>query len=252
MYPIIARIGPVAIHSWGLMVSLAVLVGVLVARHDADRAGITREDVIDLALYLAVGGFIGARLMFVALEPSLFLRDPAQIVMLTMGGVSIHGALIGGALAGLIFARMKKASFAKLADLVAAPLLLGQAIGRIGCFLGGDSYGKITGVPWAVHFPGVAGLRHPTQLYEAAIALAGFALLWSLRKRNWPAGQLFLVYLVTYSVIRFFVEIFRDSEYLIAQLSYAQVASIAIVLVAGVLIWLRSRTPSAPQLAARR
>jgi len=225
------------------MVAIAIGVGLLLARRNASQAGLRKEEVVDLALVLALAGLVGARILYVILEPAEFAGQPARLVNLSMGGMSIHGALAGGLIAGYVFARAKRASFARLADLLAVPLIAGQAIGRIGCFLNGDSYGKLASVPWAVTFPNLYGARHPTQLYESALAVVALVLLVALSKRLTRPGHLFLAYLIAYSAIRFFVELFRESEYLLPSLTYAQAASVAIAAVALLLMLLPVVSP---------
>ncbi|MHB0977194.1 MAG: prolipoprotein diacylglyceryl transferase [Candidatus Aquicultorales bacterium] len=236
MKPVLFKLGPVSINSWGILVALGVIAGLLVARKRAKEIGLAYEHVLDLTLYLMVGGLLGARLLYLTFYPSIFLNDPMEIFSVWQGGMSIHGGVIGGLLAGLIFVRRRGLAFWRLADLTAPSLILGQAIGRIGCFLNGDSYGLTTSVPWAVKFPALPGLRHPTQLYEAVLDIGAFFLLWSRREKTKFEGELFLYYVVAYSFIRGVVEFFRASPKVLGPISPAQIASVVAIAVALALI----------------
>ncbi len=218
------------------MVALGFLAGIMISRSEMKRKGLPFQLIYDLALYLLIGGLTVGRLIFVLFNLPYYLANPLQILMFQNGGLAIHGSLLGGLLAGYWFARRHKLSLGRLADIVAPGLILGQAIGRIGCFLNGDSYGKVTALPWAVKFQGLEGLRHPTQLYEAGLNLLVFAIIWSFRKNGKFDGYIFLVYLILYSIVRFVVEIFRESQILINPLTVAQVASLAIIIVSFLVI----------------
>lgn len=224
------------------MVALGFLVGILIAGRELKRKGLPSQLIYDLALYLLIGGLLVGRLVFVLFNLGYYLQNPLQVLMFQNGGLAIHGSLLGGLVAGYLFSRARKLSLGKLADAVAPGLIMGQAIGRIGCFLNGDSYGKITSLPWAVKFQGLDGLRHPTQLYEAALNLLVFGILWSLRKKEKFDGYLFLLYLILYSSVRFVVEAFRESQVLVSPLTVAQAASLAIIAVSFFIIQRKTRT----------
>jgi prolipoprotein diacylglyceryl transferase len=228
MYPVLAKIGPLTIYSWGFMVGLGVLVGFVLARKQARREDLAPSLVDYWLIYLVLGGIVGGRLVYVLLNPRSYLHNPLEIFLLQQGGMAIHGAILGGAIAGYLFSRRQNISFGKLADITAPALIIGQAIGRLGCFLNGDSYGRVTTLPWAVNFPGVFGARHPTQLYESFLNFLIFIFLWRARKNTKFAGQLFLYYLILYSLARSFVEVFRESPYVLGPLTLAQLASAVI------------------------
>lgn len=252
MRPVLFSVGPLAIRSWGVFVGLGIIAGLLVARRRAAEAGIPSEKVLDLALYLVLGGFIGARLLYLSFYPARYLANPVEIFSVWEGGMSIHGGVLGGLVAGYIFVKRHGLPFWKTADLVAPSLILGQAIGRIGCFLNGDSYGLVTSVPWAVKFPSLSGLRHPTQLYEAALDLVAFIYLWRRRGKTAFNGELLLIYAVTYSAIRGIVEFFRASPKVLGPISPAQIASAAVILVAGTAILLVKRRAESTAVAERQ
>jgi phosphatidylglycerol:prolipoprotein diacylglycerol transferase len=239
--PVLFKIGNVAIHSWGVTVALAFIIALLMVWWDARRTEINPEKTIDFGFWALLAALLGARIIYVLLELPFFLNNPAQIFFIQNGGLSIHGALLGGTIAGLFFARKNKMSFWELADLVAPPLVLAQGIGRIGCFLAGICYGKVSTVPWALSFMGIDGKRHPTQLYEMALDFAIFAFLWARRKRKTFSGEIFLLYSILYSVVRNFVEIYRDNPPVFGSITAAQIAGLPIAVIALVILVVKKR-----------
>jgi len=228
-----------------MMVAIAFLIGIYFAKKEAVRRQIKTDLVYDLVFCLVIGALIGARIYYLAFfDPSIFIKNPASIFRIWEGGIAIHGAILGGILAGLLFARSKHVSFWKLADIIAPSLLLGQAIGRIGCFLNGCCFGvptvSIFGVKFPKHsladiaYPGLA--VHPAQLYEFSLDLIGFFALWAMRRRVKFDGGVFLLYLMFYSCARLIVSSLRgDSLYLWnTNLKMAQLISCAIFIIAFV------------------
>ncbi|MFC1667293.1 prolipoprotein diacylglyceryl transferase [Candidatus Omnitrophota bacterium] len=249
MYPIIAKFGPMTIYSYGLMVAIAFLLGVYVAGIEAARKDIKLDLVYDLVLYLAIGSLIGARVYYlIFFNPSIFVKDPASILKVWEGGLAIHGAILGGALVAILFSRLRRISFWKLADLVAPSIILGQAVGRIGCFLNSCCFGAPTESMFGVKFPkeslpyiAYAGLRvHPTQLYEFTLNLIGFFVLWSMRQKIKFDGGVFLLYLMIYSCIRVGISGLRgDSLYIWGtDLKTAQIVS-GVVFVMALIVFIK-------------
>jgi phosphatidylglycerol:prolipoprotein diacylglycerol transferase len=224
MYPIIAKFGPITIYSYGLMLAIAFLFAIYVARIEAVRKTIKIDLVYDLAFYLIIGSLIGARLYYLAFfNPSSFIENPLSIFKVWEGGLAIHGGILGGILTGLLFSRLHRFNFFRLADLAAPSIILAQAIGRIGCFLNGCCFGVPTESIFGVRFPehSLAYIAyrdiavHPTQLYEIILNLIGFLVLWSMRRRIRFEGGLFLLYLMIYNSIRIVVSSLRgDSLYI--------------------------------------
>lgn len=241
MRPILFELGPLTIHSWGAVVAVGFAIALYLMYRDAKRVSIDPAKILDFGLLTLILALIGARLMYVLFDLGQFIKNPVEILMLQNGGLSIHGGLLGGLIAGVIFTRRNNISFFKLADLTAAPLILGQAIGRIGCLLAGICYGKITELPWAIKFEGIPGLRHPTQLYESGLDFMIFAVLWAYRKKIRFEGQLFLIYVITYSIARSVVESFRDDMQLIGPITFAQLASIFIVIIAAAIYGIKAK-----------
>ena len=201
MHPIIAKIGPFTIYSYGMMVAIAFLFGIFIARLEAVRKNIKQDLVYDFSFYLIIGSIIGARVYYILFfDINGLLKDPIAVFKVWQGGLSIHGGILAGVVTGLIFSRLKKISFWALADLVSPSIILGQAIGRIGCYLNGCCSGIN---------------NQPTQIYELGLDFIGFLLLWNLRKKIKFQGGLFLLYLMMYAVIRIIVSRFRaDNMYL--------------------------------------
>jgi phosphatidylglycerol:prolipoprotein diacylglycerol transferase len=236
MYPVLFRIGDFAVTSFGVMMALSFLGGGWLAAKELQRKGENPELAWELVWYAAIGGVVGARLYYLILTWSQTVADPWGAIT-SRGGLVWYGGLIGGA--ALVYWRLRKANLPvlRVADAVAPALAVAYAIGRLGCFLVGDDYGRPTDLPWAIAFPngappstaenlrtqfgvdippGVPGdtvlAVHPTQLYEIGMALIIFAILWRLRERISPTGALFFIYVALSGVERFIVEIFRAKD----------------------------------------
>lgn len=239
MHPILFKWGPITVYSYGFMLAIAFLVGILIARSEARRKRINPDLTFDLAILAAVGGIVGARLFYVVGHWELFLRNWKAIFAFQEGGLVFYGGLAGGAIAILVYLSKKKLSIAETADLIAPSLAIGYSIARIGCFLNGCCYGRETKVFLSVNFPGVEGFRHPTQIYSLIYGLIIFSILWGLRKRLVHPGQLFLVYLFMYALARFIIEFFRDTASLWLGLSIYQVISLILILFIGIFVLLK-------------
>ena len=250
MHPIIFKFGPVTIYSYGLMVAIAFIFGIYFAKLEAIRKNIKVDLIYDFIFYLIIASLIGARLYYVLFfNPAGFREDPAAIFKIWQGGLSIHGALLGGILVALLFSEFRKISFWRLADITAPSIILGQAIGRFGCFLNGCCFGTPTKLFFGVRFPKGSlphltygdQLIHPAQLYESIFNIMGFILLWLLRKKIKFDGGLFLLYLIIYSIIRLIVSEFRgDNPYLWdTHIKIAQVVSMGMIIIAGILFFRR-------------
>lgn len=234
MHPYLFKWGPITIWSYGLMLDLGFILGAVLAAREADRRGIGGAWMYDLLLAMLVAGVVVSRALYVLLNLGLYVSNPWTIFNITEGGLALHGALLGGLLVAIWFCLKKGIAFFELADTVSPSLALGIAVARWGCMLNGCCYGIPTSGKWGILTRYAPGLRHPTQIYESLLAFGLFAFLWWARDRIRARGQLFMLFLMMYSVIRFFVEFFRESSY-IGPLTHAQAASMAIALVA---LWL--------------
>ncbi len=215
MYPVLFHIGPFTIHTYGVLIATAFLVGITLAAREGKRKGIDPERMMDLGLYILIAAIVGSRLFQVAVEHKYFFQHPLEIIKIWKGGLAFYGGFIGALLAGIWYLKRHKMPVWKVGDALAPSIALGQAIGRIGCFSAGCCYGLPTNVPWAVTFtaPGTLAIPgvplHPTQLYESFSMFILFAVLWAFRKKIKFDGQLFWIYVMSYSVIRFIIENYR-------------------------------------------
>jgi phosphatidylglycerol:prolipoprotein diacylglycerol transferase len=215
------------------MLVIALVMGIWLAAIEGRRRGVSYDTVLDASLYALIGGLIGTRLFFVAQQFHKYAADFWSIFNLREGGLSYHGAIIGGLVGLLIFARRRKIPVSLLADLYAVSALAGLAVGRIGCLMNGCCYGKPFDGPWAVHLPEVAPAligRHPVQIYEALLCVAGVGLLALWNRRRLFDGEIILAFGGIYSVIRFLMEFLREGHLLPGGLTLAQYVSIPLAL----------------------
>lgn len=215
------------------MVGLGFVLGVLLASRRAARRGIDPDSLIGLFGVLLAGGVAGGRILYV-LTNAWYYSGLLSIFNVRDGGLSIHGVLAGGLLSAAVYARSKRISLPALLDLLAPSVILGQAVGRIGCLLAGCCYGIETSGSWGVLTRFAPGLRHPYPLYESLTGFALFFVLISMEDRVNFEGGLFARYLMGYSGIRFILEFLRDNDSYFVGLSYGQWVSLALVIVAAV------------------
>lgn len=264
MHPILFTVFGFSVRAYGVMISLGVVFGLLLAQRVARRLGRYVDDLYDFILYAFVAALAGARLWEVAFSWGYYGKHLAEIPAVWNGGLSIQGAVLGGAVAAYVFARKRHLNFWELADVTAPGLALGQAVGRIGCLLNGDAYGKPTG-SWfgVVYAPGTPAYEvfGPQRLWPAEsfeglwdLAIMGLLLyLWGRRFRQGeesPAdGRFFLAYLGLYSFGRFLLEFLRADSLMVGGLKAAQITSLAgIALAVGLNWWLRRRSrPHGPE-----
>jgi phosphatidylglycerol:prolipoprotein diacylglycerol transferase len=256
VYPFIIRLGPLEITGYGLMLMVAFLMGGWLIARQLRENGLKEDYAADIVAAAVIGGIIGAKLWYVALT-----GDPGALF--SRGGLVWYGGFIGGAVAVILNGWRLGVPLRWTMQLTAPALAAAYALGRVGCFLVNDDYGRPTSLPWGMKFPeglppstagnlkqlfGVpvpAGIDpstvlavHPTQLYEVAAMLIAFAILWRLRKSGRPVGWLFGLYLVFAGVERFLVEIVRakDDRFLgpftLAQLTSVIIAALGVLLMA--------------------
>jgi phosphatidylglycerol---prolipoprotein diacylglyceryl transferase len=224
MFPEVFRIGGFFLPTYGLLVALAFLVALAVIGKLARGAGLDHEAVLNLGIYCALAGIVGAKLMMFLIDVPYYLSRPAEIFSLSTlqaGGV-FYGGLILALVVAFVYMRRKQLPPLKTADVFAPGIALGHAIGRLGCFSAGCCWGVETHLPWAVTFTNPQSNRlvgvplgiplHPTQLYEAVAELVIFAiLLWRIRRPH-HAGAIISLYVVLYGAVRFAVEFVRAHE----------------------------------------
>ncbi len=251
--PILFQAGPLVVRWYGFLIASAVLIGVTLSQWLAKRRKVNPEMIGDLAIWLIVGAIPCARLYYVIFQWQEYAQRPGDIVAIWKGGIAIHGAIIGGTLAALIFARLNKISVWQLADLVVPSLALGQAIGRWGNFFNSEAFGAPTNLPWKLYIPVnnrpldylTFEYFHPTFFYESVWNVMVFVLLlflffWGLKHPNrLYLGTLSLVYLIAYSSGRIWIEGLRTDSLMLGPLRVAQVISLVMISV-GILglVWL--------------
>ncbi len=265
--PIIFEVGPIVVRWYGLLIATAVLLGVTLSQYLAKRRRVDPDLLGDLAIWLVIGAIPCARLYYVLFEWQEYSQRPEDIIAIWKGGIAIHGAIIGGTIATVIFARIKRISLWQLLDLVAPSLILGQAIGRWGNFFNSEAFGKPTDLPWklfiAPRYRPVNFLNfeyfHPTFLYESLWNLGIFALLfwlffWGLKRYNrLKTGTIAAVYLIGYSLGRVWIEWLRTDSLMIGPLKIAQVVSLsAIALGIVILVWLYWFDRSLPDVVSAK
>jgi phosphatidylglycerol---prolipoprotein diacylglyceryl transferase len=233
--PVLVTIGGLKVHWYGIMIAIGLYVGIQVALREADRRGINRDQLMNLALLAAVLGIIGGRLYYVVQNnPSFYLHHPIEIIAVWQGGMAFFGAMFGGAVAVAIASWRWHLPFWSLLDVGAIGLTIGQAIGRIGNIINGDIVGyKTNGWGFEYTNPNTFGPPNvpvqPASLYELLISLTLFIVLWNLRTRVHPNGMLAMIYLVLYSVSQFFIFFLRDNIVILGGLKQAQVTSLVVI-----------------------
>jgi phosphatidylglycerol:prolipoprotein diacylglycerol transferase len=246
MHPIIFRIGPLTLYSYGLALAVAFVVATLIVYNSAKTEGLDTTKLLDLGFYGILFGIIGSRILYILQNPSEFIASPLRIFMLWEGGLVFYGGILGGILATIFLLKKYRLPFWKTMDVLAPPLVLAQAIGRVGCFMAGCCYGKPSGLPWAVTFnnPNTLAQKgfslHPTQLYHSIANLIIFCILFFfVRKRKQFNGQIFCLYLCMYPFARFFIEFFRGDLkiHLTGPLNLTQGFSIIIFLIGVFFYW---------------
>ena len=234
MHPVLAHIGPFSLYSWGLLVGIGFLAALAIAIPFGKRIGLSPELLTDGAVALIAASLIGARTFYVVEFWHDYMDQPWRIFMVQQGGLVFYGGFIAGVLTLWWFAKKRGVSLLRILDAAVTGGTVGYAIGRIGCFLNGCCYGIETNVPWAVHFPNLPGMRHPTQLYSSAAGILLFLLalrVWSGRKKD---GQVFFTVAIGYAVYRFILEFFRYSPDHIGGLTPSQLICIGVL---GVGVW---------------
>jgi phosphatidylglycerol---prolipoprotein diacylglyceryl transferase len=240
-------IGPLTLHSYGFLLAVAFLAGLFVVSSQAKKAGMDATRLTDMAVWLLIAGLVGAKALLVALDWRFYFRNTRELWSIFQSGGVFYGGLLGGIAVALWFVWRYKLPGWATADVLAPGVVIGQAIGRLGCFAAGCCFGKPASVPWAVTFTDVYAARqvgtpmdtalHPTQIYESlACFLIFFFLLWLAPRKSFH-GQVVLSYAVLYSSFRFAVEFFRGDpdrgSVFGGLLSTSQLIAIILVLIAA-------------------
>ncbi len=259
------QVGPLFIRYYGIILMLGAVAAAFLAEREARRRGHDSELVWDGLIWVIIGGVIGARVWHLLTPPPslvaqgittrYYLTHPLDALAIWRGGLGLPGMVIGGGIALYLFSRRRGLNFAEWADIVAPALALGQAIGRWGNFVNQELYGRPTNLPWAIfiapeyRYPEFAELSHyhPLFLYESLWNFGNMALLLWIGRRysnRLLAGDIFLVYLVVYSLGRFLLEFIRLDSALVAGINANQTLVLIVGLCAAIaFIWRHRRKP---------
>jgi len=255
MFPILVKIGPLTIHTYGFLMAVGVGLGLWFIYAQAKRSGMDANQVMDAAFYTIIVSLIGAKVLLFISNISYYIEYPRELFSLARSGGVFQGGLLFGTIYALWYFHRKRIPTWRTADLIAPALALGHGFGRIGCFSAGCCYGRECAAPWAVTFKNayagqLTGVRlgtplHPVQLYEAVLNFLNFGALFLILKKKKFDGQVFAFYIINYSVIRFVTEYFRgdhpDKVYFIrgasplSSLTLPQLACVAGVIAGAVL-----------------
>jgi phosphatidylglycerol:prolipoprotein diacylglycerol transferase len=255
--PVAISLGPIQIHWYGLMYVIGIGATWLLARQRTREPGFpwTSQQIEDLIFDTALGLVIGGRLGYILFYNfTAFLHDPLMIFRVWEGGMAFHGGLLG-ALAGMwVFARKNGSTFFTVTDFIAPYVPIGLFTGRIGNFINGELWGKVTDQPWGMVFPGAGELpRHPTQLYEALLeGIVLFLALYWYRRQQPPRMAVSGMFLLLYGIFRFTVEFLRVPDAHIGYLAFqwltmGQILSLPMILYGAFLIFVaygRGNSPS--------
>lgn len=259
MFRTLFQLGPLSVHTYGVMLAIAFWLGIELSARAARRHGIDETRIIDLGIVILVSSVVGSRLLYVVTHLSEYRGDWLGVVRVWEGGLVFYGGLIAGMVFGIGFLLKKRMPVLKVTDLVAPQIALGIALARVGCFLNGCCFGNPSDLPWACRFPPdsqagwVMGGQslHPTQIYSAIANFIIFVILRRMLGRSYRAGTVFASLLVLYGGWRFVVDNLRHYEKFMrigtlgGGLTYNQIASI-IMIVIGLAILLRGKLKDAP------
>lgn len=226
-------IGPVHIYFFGLMIGIGIVAGSIFAIKQAEKRGISEDIMLNLIMIVVISGILGARLFYILFyNPSFYFSNPREIIKISEGGLSIHGGIFSAVAAGYIYSIKSKIPFLKLADITVMGVALAQGIGRVGC----DVFGKpmINIMPWGINYNGQ--VLHPAQVYEFILDYILFIFLWRRSYKKKFEGELFVIYLIAFSVIRGIVEFFRINPVIWGPFSISHLLSLGLIII-GLIIY---------------
>ncbi len=222
MHPVLVRLGPLTVHTYGFMMAVGVGMALWFVYVQAKKAGLDAPAILDAAFYTIIVSLLGAKLILFLGNVSLYTSSPKELFSLARSGGVFQGGLTFGVIFALWYFRRKKIPTWRTADLVGPALAMGHGFGRIGCFSAGCCYGSECAEPWSVVFKSayahdLTGIPlnvhlHPVQLYEAALNFLNFGILFLVLRKKRFDGQVFSLYIVNYSIIRFITEYFRGDH----------------------------------------
>lgn len=236
MRPILLELFNFPLYSYGVMISIAFIVGLALALRNGKNWGIEGDFLVDLAVLVMLAAIIAARLTYVVMAWEDYAQEPLRVFALREGGLSFQGGLLAGFIAGVWYTRRKGYSPWVVAEAAAPSLAMGLAIARIGCLLNGCCYGIPARIPWALYSSRAQDVpRHPTQLYESLFGLVMFLWLWSKRGKLRPGNSLG-IFFIAYGFARFIIEYFRAQAPTLGPLTWGQWASLLLILLSGLVL----------------
>lgn len=248
--PVAFEVGQLDIRWYGIIISFSLLLGTLLALREAKKQGIDEDFMLDLYIRVIPAAIIGARLYYIIFTWEYYQDNLLMIFSTRSGGLAIHGAVLGGLLVAYLYCKKHSISFWKLLDISAPYLILGQAIGRWGNFINQEAHGGLVSEKFISIFPEFiekqmyinGNYYHPTFLYESLWNLLIFMVLIVLRRKPYIIkGDIFALYIIGYSIGRFFIEGMRTDSLMLGPIRVAQLISILFILTGAVIIYLRHR-----------
>ena len=253
--PALFNIGSFQLRYYSLMYIVAFFFVYIVSlyRIKDEKYEYTSETLMDYLVWAMLGVIIGARLGEVLIyNLTYFIHHPLEIFLpfnfsggirfTGISGMSYHGGVIGVILVSILFLRKRKINFWKFADLIVPAIPLGYTFGRIGNFINGELFGRVTTMPWGMYFPldQTQSLRHPSQLYEAFFeGIFLFIILWLMRKKKYGDGYLLGLYIFGYGFVRFMIEFLREPDFMVGPISIGQVLCALMMAVGPMIIFWR-------------
>ena len=238
MNPVAFKLFGIEIMWYSILITIGVIIGAILAFREAEKIGIGEENLIDLLLFAIPLAVLGARIYYVIFTWDYYSQNPKEILHFRGGGLAIHGAIIAAIITAVVFSKKRNLDFWTIADCCAPSLVLGQGIGRWGNYINQEAYGRPTDLPWGILIDGVK--VHPTFLYESiGDILIFFFLLWYRKNKKEVSGEIFLLYIILYSTIRFFIEGLRTDSLMLGSIRIAQLVSVTGIILS--IIYLNKR-----------
>ena len=241
MDPNIFQAGNFILTWHGFFSFVAVVISVILVARWARSEDIEPDVVYATAIWAIIGGILGARVIHVIDRWDIYSSNPAEILAIWSGGIALFGAIIGGLLAGVLYAKIQGYPIGKLADMAAPAILIGQTVGRIGDIINGEHIAKVTNLPWGFVYSHPDSLSyqvhrmlssHPVIAYEMIWNMVVFGIVWKMRGRIRPYGMLFAMYIGLYSFGRFFISFLREDKVWFAGLQEAHIIAILLIAIA--------------------
>ena len=249
MNPVAFSVFGQPIYWYGILISTGVFIGIFLAMHHAKIFGVDQDSIVDMVLLAIPLAIIGARLYYVIFEWDQYRGHPLDIINIRKGGLAIYGGVIGGVLGGYLYSRWKKMDFWNLADICAPSIILGQVIGRWGNYINQEAFGAVVSNPQWQWFPAAVFIQADQQwhmatfFYESFCNLIVFFILMGYRRHRKRTGEVFLLYLILYSLGRIFIEGLRTDSLYLGNVRVSQLLGVLLVVLGIVLFVYRRKHP---------